>query len=142
MRHFFVRDSAEFPVACIATEKDATKIMYAISICNPLDRNNFSPKRAIHIAEERLKKYMNGGYDNTQNKQEGVPDFEGSKVGILPYTEGENVKMSLLVFLGNDPDLPKRFRKATEERMEIMRVQAAQRAQAAKQVEGGTPATP
>lgn len=138
MRHFFLRDGREFPVACIATEKTPDKIYYALSICNPLDFHCYNPERARGIAEARLQKYLDGGYDNQTLIDPTKPKFPLSKIGTFPYTVNQNVKLSLLALLKSDPELPKRFRAAVSERIAILEEDAKKR-----QAQGGgdTPAS-
>lgn len=125
MRHFFLRDSKQFPVGCIATEEDsAGRISYALSICNPLDIQVYSPDRARHIAEERLKKFLDGGYFDSGKK---YAPFEKAKIGRFDSAPGENAKLSLLTLLASDLHLPKRFRNAAIERRAIMTRQLAER---------------
>lgn len=58
---FFLRDGQNFPVACVASKvmEDGPwaqgTIRFAVSVCNPLDRKVYDPKKARKIALGRLE---------------------------------------------------------------------------------------
>jgi hypothetical protein len=126
MRHFFLRDSNKFPVACIATEQTAdNKIYYALSICNPRDFQCYDPERARHIAEERLTKHLSGAYENSFKKDK--TPFDLAKVGRFDHATGENAKLSLLTLLAGDGHLPKRCREAASGQIVALQARLAEK---------------
>lgn len=162
VRHFFVRDASNFPVACVATDKTDHTIRYALSVCNPLDFDKFEISRMRNIAKGRLVAFINGRYDKKkaappqklpleEAEEAAAPkrqDFEGHMIGQFTFGEGENVKMALLQTLIEDHEIPKRLRNAasyvknelTEKHAKRLAEEAA--AKAAGEIGGTAPATP
>jgi hypothetical protein len=136
MRHFFVKDGKNFPVACVATEESADRqsIAYALSICNPLDYQNFDAERARAIAQARLKKYLDGDYDKYQRQplySEEIPKaqvkareqerrFIVAKANSIVNPPGKNPKLHVLHTLAKHNDLPRYFRAAATFRAAVL----------------------
>jgi hypothetical protein len=130
MRHFFIRDARQFPVACVASkvtesvpvsdegsETKPTEIGFSVSILNPKD--TFNKHKARQIAYERLNRNM---------------------MDTIPVQEGNMKEAILQWLLSNSPNLgkrggtrvpvPKHMRDAILEHLHAMHVkrQAVERA--------------
>lgn len=119
MRHFFLRDANDFPVACIATEEveAAAKptVLYALSVMNPLD--DFNRARAREIAQTRLTEFVKGRYDDAVQSGRGPNDPEEpwwNKVGKLEMDDGKKAKLQLMRRIAEDKTITSRVRKAAQ----------------------------
>lgn len=118
MKHFFLRDANNFPLACIATEKTDHVLTYGLSICNPLDFKVYDHDRMRNTARARLGYLLGFKIQNKDGKEvvvkvapryqhtthgKGKLFFTRAKVGSTTFADGESPKMVLLETLHNDP---------------------------------------
>lgn len=138
MKHFFLRTADGFPIGCIVTEKQSTpegggKLLYGLSVCNPLDfvGRKFKTARCLATATERLKFYMEGRYaDHQPPADKSKPDFDGAKVGTVEFAPGESPKLKLLEYVKRNGDLPSRMRKAAKHEITLLKQRIEERLKA------------
>lgn len=107
MRVFFLRDSNRFPIACVASEiitrdKDRKYVMFALSVCNPKDKQVFDRKRARSIAEGRMALLLKSTSRSKVERLSGFVPAQG------------NIKRAIMQTLELDHSLPQQVRNAAE----------------------------